>query len=154
MVSTPLGTEQVVSSIPGSVGYISHVHWAYDYLGPFEGLWAHMAWHKNCVETNKKNKSLFSENYSCYSARGCLPGRGGIYPLGGLDKTLVERENAISNRLVISGWSLLRLHGLDFKPCYRWMRHEPNKGSASDYTVHRLAAVLNLWSADWCHVWC
>ena len=31
--STPLGTEQVVSSIPGSVGYISHVHWAYDYLG-------------------------------------------------------------------------------------------------------------------------
>ena len=30
-----LGMEQVVSSIPGSVRYISHVYWAYDYLGPF-----------------------------------------------------------------------------------------------------------------------
>ena len=48
--SLPLGTEQVVSSIPGSVGYISHVHWAYDYLGPFGVLWVHMAWHKNCVK--------------------------------------------------------------------------------------------------------
>ena len=28
--------EQVVSSIPASVGYISHGHWAYDYLGPFK----------------------------------------------------------------------------------------------------------------------
>ena len=46
----PLGTEQVVSSIPGSVGYISHVHWAYDYLGPFGVLRVHMAWHKNCVK--------------------------------------------------------------------------------------------------------
>ena len=34
----------------GSVGYISHVHWAYDYLGPFGVLWVHMAWHKNCVK--------------------------------------------------------------------------------------------------------
>ena len=50
VVSAPLGTEQVVSSIPGSVGYISHVHWAYDYLGPFGVLWIHMAWHKNCVK--------------------------------------------------------------------------------------------------------
>ena len=50
----PLGTEQVVSSIPGSVGYISHVHWAYDYLGPFAVLWVHMAWHKNCVKKEKK----------------------------------------------------------------------------------------------------
>ena len=46
-------TEQVVSSIPGSVGYISHVHGAYDYLGPFGVLWVHMAWHKNCVEKKK-----------------------------------------------------------------------------------------------------
>ena len=23
--------------------YISHVHWAYDYLGPVEVLWVHMA---------------------------------------------------------------------------------------------------------------
>ena len=30
--------------------YISHVHWAYDYLGPFGVLWVHMAWHKNCVK--------------------------------------------------------------------------------------------------------
>ena len=51
--SALLGTEQVVSSIPGSVGYISHVHWAYDYLGPFGVLWVHMAWHKNCVKKNK-----------------------------------------------------------------------------------------------------
>ena len=26
-----------------SVGYISHVNWAYDYLGPFGVLWVHMA---------------------------------------------------------------------------------------------------------------
>ena len=45
----PSGTEQVVSSIPGSVGYISHVHWAYDYSGPFGVYWVHMAWHTNCV---------------------------------------------------------------------------------------------------------
>ena len=37
-----LGTEQVVSSIPGSVGYIFHVHWAYDYLGPFGVLWVYI----------------------------------------------------------------------------------------------------------------
>ena len=30
-------TEQVVGSIPGSVGYISNVHRAYDNLGPFGG---------------------------------------------------------------------------------------------------------------------
>ena len=28
-----------MSSIPGSVGYISHVHRAYDYLGPFGVPW-------------------------------------------------------------------------------------------------------------------
>ena len=38
-----------LSSIPDSVGYISHVHWPYDYLGSFGVLWVHMAWHKNCV---------------------------------------------------------------------------------------------------------
>ena len=31
---------------------ISHVHWAYDYLGPFGVLWVHMAWHKNFVKKN------------------------------------------------------------------------------------------------------
>ena len=41
--------EQVVSSIPGSVGYISHVQRAYNYLGPFGVLWVHMARHKQCV---------------------------------------------------------------------------------------------------------
>ena len=35
VVSAPLGTEQVVSSILDSVGYISHVHRAYDYLDSF-----------------------------------------------------------------------------------------------------------------------
>ena len=45
----PLGMEQVLSSIPGSVGCISHVHWAYDYLGPGY-IWVHMAWHKKCVK--------------------------------------------------------------------------------------------------------
>ena len=50
VVSAPAWTEQVVSSIPGRVGYISHVHWAYDYLGLFGVLWVHMAWHKNCVK--------------------------------------------------------------------------------------------------------
>ena len=29
---------------------ISHVHRAYDYLGPFRVLWVHMAWHLNCVK--------------------------------------------------------------------------------------------------------
>ena len=48
-VGSRLGREQVVSSIPGSVGYISHVRRAYDYLGPFGVLWVHMAWLKNCV---------------------------------------------------------------------------------------------------------
>ena len=38
-IGSPLETEQVVSSIPGSVRYISHVHRAYDYLGPFGVLW-------------------------------------------------------------------------------------------------------------------
>ena len=47
--SLPFGTEQAVSSIPGSVGYISHVHWVYDYLGPFGVLWVHMARHRSCV---------------------------------------------------------------------------------------------------------
>ena len=28
---------------------ISHVHRAYDYLGPFWVLWVHMAWQKNCA---------------------------------------------------------------------------------------------------------
>ena len=44
--------QQVVSSIPGSVGYISHVHKAYDYLGPFAILWVHTAWHKNLFFLN------------------------------------------------------------------------------------------------------
>ena len=38
-----LGTEQVASSSPGSVGYISHVHRTYDYLDSFGVLWVHMA---------------------------------------------------------------------------------------------------------------
>ena len=36
-------TEQVASSSLGSVGYISHVHRAYDHSGPFGVLWLHMA---------------------------------------------------------------------------------------------------------------
>ena len=61
----PLGTEQVVSSIHGSVGYISHVHWAYDYLGPLIGvLWVHIAWHKNCVKTEQNLLLSFSRNFA------------------------------------------------------------------------------------------
>ena len=45
---------ELVSSIPGSVGYIFHVYWTYDYLGPFGVLWVHMAWHKNCVKNTAK----------------------------------------------------------------------------------------------------
>ena len=60
MVSAPAWDGQVVSSTPGSVGYISHVHWAYDYLGPFGVLWVHMAWHKNCV---KKSWLLIQLNF-------------------------------------------------------------------------------------------
>ena len=38
-IGSRLGTEQVVSLIPGSVGYISHVDWAYDYSGSFGVFW-------------------------------------------------------------------------------------------------------------------
>ena len=44
-----------------NVGYISHDHWAYDYLGPFGVLWVHMARHKNCV--NKKNDANTKEDW-------------------------------------------------------------------------------------------
>ena len=33
---------EIIQSV-GSVGYISHVHTAYDYLGSFGVLWVHMA---------------------------------------------------------------------------------------------------------------
>ena len=54
----------VASSIPGSVGYISCVHWAYNYLGPFKNLgslsppWVPSTYvgHKNCV---KKSAFMF-----------------------------------------------------------------------------------------------
>ena len=56
-IGSRLGTEQVVSSIPGSVGYKLYpifieptITWVPSYLGPFGVLWVHMAWHKNCVE--------------------------------------------------------------------------------------------------------
>ena len=45
-IGSCLGRNRLWVSIPGSVGYISHVHWAYDYLGSFGVLWVHMAWHK------------------------------------------------------------------------------------------------------------
>ena len=69
--------EQVVSSIPGSVEYISHVHWAvslnqriiwhvkklycivlywaYDYLGPFGDLWVIWLDTKIVFKKNKKH---------------------------------------------------------------------------------------------------
>ena len=58
VVSAPAWAGQVVSSIPGSDGYISHIHWAYDYLDPFGVLWVHMAWHKKCVKKNVKMMTL------------------------------------------------------------------------------------------------
>ena len=42
---------------PGSVGYISHVLWAYDYLGPIGVLWVHMAWHKNVLKNPSVQRS-------------------------------------------------------------------------------------------------
>ena len=46
-----LGTEQVASSSPGwKYNIVSHVHKAFDYLGPFRVLCVHMAWYKSCVQ--------------------------------------------------------------------------------------------------------
>ena len=50
--------------------YISHVHWAYDYLGPFGVLWGsvwvHMAWHKHCVKKRTTyNTRLLNAIHSC-----------------------------------------------------------------------------------------
>ena len=56
-----LGTEQVVSSIPGSVGSISHVHRAYDYSGLFGVLCVYM-WHDTkIVLTNFDRLESFIE---------------------------------------------------------------------------------------------
>ena len=52
--------------------YISHVHWAYDYLGPFGVLWVHMAWHKNCVRVgglSGPNISIFLEDRFCFLSK-------------------------------------------------------------------------------------
>ena len=40
-----------------NVGYISHVHWAYDYSVTFGVLWVPMAWHKKCATKNKKKNN-------------------------------------------------------------------------------------------------
>ena len=71
-----LGTEQVASSSPSSVRYISHVHRAYDYFGPFGAqpkdsihyitlhfLRAHRTWYKNWVlkkQTKKQPKGTLN----------------------------------------------------------------------------------------------
>ena len=34
--------EETNDKSPGRVGYISHVHWAYEYLGPFGVLWIYI----------------------------------------------------------------------------------------------------------------
>ena len=47
--TSELETVQVASSSPGNVWYISHVHRAYDYSGPFGVPLVHMAWYKNWV---------------------------------------------------------------------------------------------------------
>ena len=49
LVESALEMEQVASSSPGSVRYISHAHRAHDYSGPFGVIWVHMAWYKNFV---------------------------------------------------------------------------------------------------------
>ena len=43
-----------MSSIPGSVGYISHVHRAYDYLGPSGSLGTYGLTQKLCLKKKKK----------------------------------------------------------------------------------------------------
>ena len=48
-----------MSSIPRSVGYIFHVHRAYDYLGSFGVLWVHMAMtQKLCLKKKKKKNCM------------------------------------------------------------------------------------------------
>ena len=50
--------------IPGSVGYISHVHRAYDYSGrSFGVLWVHMTQYKNWV---LKKRSIWNEKYKLF----------------------------------------------------------------------------------------
>ena len=40
--------------------HISHVHRAYDYLGPIRVLWVLMAWHKICVKINKERTVMYT----------------------------------------------------------------------------------------------
>ena len=42
---------------------ISHVHIAYDYLGPFRVLWVHMAWHETCVKKSILNCHNFHTDF-------------------------------------------------------------------------------------------
>ena len=51
--------------------FISHVHRAYDYFGPFGVLWVHMAWHKNCVNKNPGPDNMLNFQYCA----NCTPGR-------------------------------------------------------------------------------
>ena len=54
LASWPLSSQ--TAPVPGRVGYKSHVHQAYDYLGPFGVLWVCMAWCKNCAWKNSHVK--------------------------------------------------------------------------------------------------
>ena len=53
-------TPKVVSSIPGSVGYISHVHWAYDYLGTFGSLGTYGLTQKLFKKKKKNNAKTWT----------------------------------------------------------------------------------------------
>ena len=70
------GTEQVASSIPDRVRYISHIHTTYDYLRPFRVLWAHMHGliQKLCLK--KRHLPVFS--FAIYALIFSLSG-GSIY---------------------------------------------------------------------------
>ena len=71
--------------------YISHVHWAYDYLGPFGVLWVHMAWHKNCVE----------KKVSCASSGPWLLDRDSMRKASDLLLYVVEN---VEFGITIPGW--------------------------------------------------
>ena len=69
--------KQVVCSSLGGVGYISHVHRAYNYSGPFGVLWIQMAWNKdNLKKMSGAQEKKTSEGYDRIGGGGWI----NLYP--------------------------------------------------------------------------
>ena len=66
-----LETEQVVSSSPGCVGYISHVHRSYAYSSAFGVHWVHMAWYKKKL-FSKVAKPVWAKLHGCCNVAGMI----------------------------------------------------------------------------------